>query len=75
MLTLGVTRVRCKRKWLTVLRGRIRVTRVPGHEMLKLVTLQVLNRRKNNSFGRQGIPWGFYFEYCIMFWDVSNSSL
>lgn len=26
MLALGVTRVRCKRKWLTVFRGRIRVT-------------------------------------------------
>lgn len=30
MLTLGVTRVRCKRKWLTIFRGRIRATRVPG---------------------------------------------
>lgn len=37
MLTLDVTRVRCRRKWLTVFRGRIRVTRVLGHEILKLV--------------------------------------
>lgn len=73
MLTLGVTRVRCKRKWLTVFRGRIRVTRVPGHETLKLVAR--LNTKKKDSLKRLEIPWGFYFEYCIMFWDESNSSL